>query len=111
MGVHDVGVERANEARSEQRIDVARRFDADGRDAKRAVEVRRVPRRVVEADEERLDPPLGERGQQREQMALGAADPAHAVHVRDSHRARTRRMTASIVAAASSASRKSQATR
>ena len=65
----------------------------------------------VEADEHGLDAALGECREQREQVALRAADTADAVHVQRLHRVRNRWMARSIVAAASSASKKSQATR
>ena len=95
MRVHDVGAQRAHETGEEQRIDIARR--AQTRTAgtvERAVEVGRIPRGIVEPDEHGVDAALRERRQQREQMPLGAADPAHAVDVDDSHRVRTRRTIA-----------------
>ena len=43
------------------------------------------PARVVEPEEDRLDPALRERGQQREQMPFGPADPPDPVEVDDPH--------------------------
>ena len=111
MRMHDIGVDRPQESRGEQRIEVAGRFDADGRHAKCAVEVRRVPRRVVQTDEDGLDAAAASAGSSVSRWRSEPPMPAHAMHVRNPHRVRMRRMTASIVAAASNARRKSQATR
>ena len=43
---------------------------------------------VVDPDEHDVDAALREGRQQREQVALGAADPPHAVDVRDPHAGR-----------------------
>ncbi len=55
-----------------------------------AVEGLGVARRIVETHEHRLDSPLRERREQRQEVPLGAADPADAVDVDDSHATRTR---------------------
>ena len=95
--MHDVRAQLANEAREQQWVEVARRANAYGRHPQRVVEVVGAPRWIVEADEHGLDAALGERGQEREQVSLGAADTADAVDVDDLHRARNRWMTCSIV--------------
>ena len=56
------------------------------------------PGGVVEPEEHGLDPVLAQRRQQRQQMPLGAADPADPVDVDDPH-ARRRRSTAHQIAA------------
>ena len=105
---------RARRARraSERRVDVARRRQRarTARSARRRT-VRR-PRRVVEPEEAHVDAALRERRQQRQQVPLRAADAADPVDVEDLHaRARRRPNSRSNTAAASSASRKSVATR
>jgi hypothetical protein len=70
--VHDVGAQRPHEPRQQQRIEVARRRHPDRRNRERPVERRRIECRVVEPDEERLDPALGERRQERQQVPLRA---------------------------------------
>ena len=91
MRVHDVGAQRAREAREQQRVDVARRADAHRRHAQRVVEVGARPTPgSSRPTKHRLDAALGERRQQRQQVALRAADAADAVDVHDPHRARTR---------------------
>ena len=109
--MHDVRTQRACKANEQQGIEVMRGADPNGRHVKRAVEVLRVPSGVVEADEQDLDAALRERGKQREQVTLGAADAADPVDVHDSHRARTRSATRASAALASNARRKSHATR
>src|SRR5262245_50228201 len=110
MGVYDVRALSTDETCEQEGIEVARGRNPDRRHAQRPVEVVRVPRRIVETDEYRLDPALRERGQQREQVSLRAADAADPMDVEDSHR-RNAVQARSIVAAASTAIRKSQATR
>ena len=76
MRVHDVGAaDRAPQAQ--------RRGEADERDGELLVE--RIGAVRVESDEAHVDPVRGERRQQRQEMALRAADPANAVEVNDSH--------------------------
>jgi hypothetical protein len=76
------------------------------------VERLRIPAdQIVQPDEARVDAERAQRRQQRQQVALGAADPAHLVDVNDLHHVRNRVHSRSSATAASSANRKSQGTR
>ncbi len=76
------------------------------------VERLRIPTvEVVQPDEPRVDSSPAQRRQQRQEVALRAADPAHLVDVDDLHRVRNRSHSRSSATAASSASRKSHGTR
>ena len=113
VGVHDVRASSPGDARRSSGVDVAWRRDANRRHAQRVVEVARVPGGIVETDEDGFDAALGQRREQDEEVPLGTADPAHPVNVQHSHAVRSRSQSAirASVAAASSASRKSHATR
>ncbi len=109
MRVHDVGVAHGSpHTRGQHGVDVTRRGQALVGDGQRVVEGVGRARRIVEAQEADVDAPLRECGEQGQQVALGAADPADAVDVPDLHARRRRRPnTRSNTAAASNASRKS----
>ena len=106
MRVDDVDAQRAEQLRQRERVGA----QPQGRDVERVVEVGRVPRGVVEADEDDVETAIGERRQQRQQVPLRAPDAAHLVNVRDSHVPRRSWRRASA-ATASNASRKSNAMR
>ena len=111
--MHEIGRSRsAAHAQGEARVEIARRGDPFERDAQSLVEGVRGPGRVVETEKAHVDAPLGEGRQEREQMPLGTADPTDPMDVEDLHRtARRRASVHSSVAAASTAIRKSVATR
>ena len=111
--VHEIRrASRSANASRQTQVEIARRWDALGRDTERVVE--RIGRtgRIVEAEKADVDSALRERGQQRQQVALGPADAADSMNVENLHARRRRRESAqSSAAAASSAIRKSVATR
>ncbi len=115
--VDDVGLQRlqrASQPAREHGVDVARARKPPRRHADALVERLRVPGGVVEPDERHVVPARRERRQQREQVALGPADPAHPVDVDEPHvagRLRARSQSATRAAAAGTASRKSHGTR
>ncbi len=105
--MHDVGAQRACEADEERGVGITGRRQAYRGHRQRVVEVDGIPGWIVEADERHVEAALCERGKEREQVALGAADAAHAVDVDDPHLRATLRRPA----AARTASRKSHGTR
>ena len=117
--VHEVGAaQRAPEAADEPRVEVPPAREPFERHRQLRVEGLRRGGRVVQADEADVEAALGEGRQERQQVPLGAADPADPVEVDDLHagtcRATSRgnrRASASRVGAAQSASVKSHGTR
>ena len=96
VGVDHVGVEEVDllgagdtgHRGCETRRDIEAARDTLPRDlalVERAMEPRRVLARV-EREEARIDTTFAQRGQQLEQVLLGAADPLHLRQVEDSHR-------------------------
>lgn len=83
----------------------------DARRRERLVERLRRSARVVQPDEGGLDAMCPQRGQQREQVALGAADPGDPVDVDDPHQRRSRASAGGRAEAASSTRRKSHGAR
>ena len=109
--VDDIGAaQRAAEPADEPHVEVALQRQPHRLDRKLGVERLRIPRRIVEPDKHRLDPERRKPRQQREQVTLRAADPAHPVNVRHPHE-RTRSQSRTTVTAAQSAIRKSHGAR
>ncbi len=114
--MHEVRAERSERASQPQReggVEVVAAAQTAGRNREGVVEGQRVPVGVVEPDEGDADAAFGKGGQQREQVSLGAADPAHPVDVDDlqGERRRTRATSIERATAAGTASRKSHGTR
>ena len=119
VGMHEVRVYEiciprfSPDAQRQPWIDVARRGNAHVRHGQRFVERIRRARRVVEPEEAHVDSACGQRGQERQKMALGAADAPDPVDVQDLHGSlrHRRASTHSIAPAPRSAIRKSVAMR
>jgi hypothetical protein len=81
--------EAAREAADEHRIEMMMAvdgLDGDAGAARGVAERGGVVAGVVDDDQARLDAVLGQRGEQLEQMPLGAGDPSHLADVRDTQR-------------------------
>ena len=99
VGVDEMRVDEVGPFRADRAMDVARHArtgveaapDGAVRDAQPVellVETREVGSGNVEAEEASVDAALAQRGQQCEQVPLGAADPGELVQVEDLHRSR-----------------------
>ena len=116
--VHEMGVQQIRLLRPHGPHDVARHPRAEVRaaaDVRRGhaelveprVELRRRPGHV-EAEEARVDARRPQRGQQREEVVLGAADAAELVDVKNPQRARRERYRASTSSAMRSVAKRTR---
>ena len=109
--VHEVRVDEIGPVPPQVAHEPCRRVGARERHAATLeLVVERVRVRQVEPGEGDLDAALGERGQERQQMPLGAADPRDPVGMHDPHRRRRSQRWTSATPA-STASRKSHGAR
>jgi hypothetical protein len=119
VGVHEVRMDdvrsqppqRPPQGHQESRVEIAGHAQANGRHPELPVERLGVPVQVVEADERDRDSTVGERREQRQEMPLGAPDPAHPMDVNDLQRGAKRSQSRSAPPAASTAMRKSHGAR